>query len=64
MSMVQEGQYIPRDQWIHWDAESLAQLAAKEVQGIDTTSICSESTILYELDTNMISQNNIEIYKY
>ena len=61
MSMVQEGQYIPRDQWIHWDAESIAQLAAQEVQGIDTASNCSENTILYELDTDMISQNNIEI---
>ena len=61
MSMVQEGQYIPRDQWIHWDAESIAQMAAQEVQGIDTTSNCSESTILYELNAYMISQNNIEI---
>ena len=61
MNMVQEGQYIPKDQWIHWDAESIAQLATQEVQGIDTTSYCSESTILYELDADMISQNNIEI---
>ena len=61
MSMVQEGQYIPRDQWIHWDAESIAQLADPEVQGMDTTSNCSESTILYELAADMISQNNIEI---
>ena len=63
MSMVQEGQYIPRDQWIYWDAESIAQLADQEIQGIDTdtTSNCSENTILYELDTDMISQNNIEI---
>ena len=61
MSMVQEAQYIPRDQWIHWDAESITQLAAQEVQGIDTTSNCSESTILYELDADMVSQNNIEI---
>ena len=59
--MVQEGQYIPRDQWIHWDAETIAQLAAQEVQCIDTTSNCSESTIPYELDADMISQNNIEI---
>ena len=43
------------------DAESIAQLAAQEVQGIDTASNCSENTILYELDTDMISQNNIEI---
>ena len=51
MSMVHEGQYIPRDQWIHWDAESIAQLADQEMQGIDTdtTSNCSENTILYEV---------------
>ena len=61
MNRVQEGQYILRDQWIHWDTESIAQLAAQEVQGIDTTSNCSEGTILYELDADMISQNNIEI---
>ena len=61
MSMVQEGQYIPRDQWIHLDTESIAQLADQEVQGIATTSNCSESIILYELDADMISQNNIEI---
>ena len=61
MNRVQEGQYIPRDQWIHWDAESIAQLAAQEVQSIDTTSNCSESTIIYELDADMISQNNIEV---
>ena len=36
-------------------------MGAQEVQGIDTTSNCSESTILYELDADMISQNNIEI---
>ena len=61
MNKVQEGQYIPRDQWIRWDAESVAQLAAHEVQGIDITSNCSESTIPYELDADMISQNNIEV---
>ena len=38
MSMIQEGKYIPRDQWIHWDVESIAQLAAQEVQDIDVTS--------------------------
>ena len=61
MNRVQEGQYITRDQWIHFDAESIAQLAAHEVQGIDITGNCSESTIPYELDVDMISQNNIEI---
>ena len=57
MSMVQEGQYILRDQWFHWDAESIAQLANQEIKGIDTdtTSNCSENTILYELDTDIIS---------
>ena len=56
MSMIQEGQAIPRDQWIHWDAESIAQLAAQEVQGsdIDTASNSSENTILYDVDSDMI----------
>ena len=36
-------------------------MVAQEIQGIDTTGNCSESTILYKLDADMISQNNIEI---
>ena len=56
MNMIQEGQAIPRDQWNHWDAESIAQLAAQEVQGIDidTASNCSENTILYDVNSDMI----------
>ena len=59
MNRVQEGQYITRDQWIHWDAESIAQLAAQEIQTLDTESNCSDSTILYDLDSDMASQNNV-----
>ena len=61
MSMVQEGQYIPRDQWICWDAESIAQLADQQFQGIDTdtASNCSENTILHDLDSDMIIDNDI-----
>ena len=61
MSMIQEGQAIPRDQWIHWDAESIAQLAAQEVQGIDidTASNCSENTILYDVNSDMIIDYDI-----
>ena len=60
MNRVQEGQYIARDQWIHWDAESMAQLAAQEVQSLDSESNCSDSTILYDPDSDMASQNNEE----
>ena len=61
MSMIQEGQAIPRDQWIQWDAESIAQLAAQEVQGsdIDTASNSSENTILYDVDSDMIIDYDI-----
>ena len=59
MNRVQEGQYISRDHWIHWDAESIAQLAAQEIQILDTESNCSDSTILYYLDSDMASQNNV-----
>ena len=59
MNRVQEGQYITRDQWIHWDAESIAQITAQEVQTLDTESNCSDSTILYDLDSDMTSQNNV-----
>ena len=59
MNRVQEGQYITRDQWIHWDAESIAQLAAQEVQTLDSESNYSDSTILYDLDSDMASQNNV-----
>ena len=54
MSMVQEGQPIPRDQWIQWNAESIAQLAAQEVQGSDTASNSSDDTILYNINSDMI----------
>ena len=56
MSMIQEGQTIPRGQWIHWDAESIAQLAAKEVQGsdIDTASNSSENTIDMIIDCDIV----------
>ena len=53
MSMLQEGQAIPGDQWIQWDAESIARLAAQEAQGSDTASIHSENKILYDVDSDM-----------
>ena len=61
MSMVQEGQPIPRDQWIQWDAETIAQLAAQEVQGsdIDTASNSSDDTILYDINSDMIIECDI-----
>ena len=61
MSMIQEGQAIPRDQWIQWDAESIAQLAAQEVQGIDidTASNSSVNTIMYDVDSDMIIDYDI-----
>ena len=65
MSMIQEGEAIPRDQWIQWDALSIAQLAAQEVQGsdIDTASNCSENTILYDVNSDMIIDYDIVEYE-
>ena len=54
-----EDQAVPRDQWIHWDAESIAQLAAQEVQGLNTASNCSETTILYDVNSDMIIDYDI-----
>ena len=59
MSMLPEDQAVPRDQWIHWDAESIAQLAAQEVQDLDTASNCSETTILYDVNSDMIIDYDI-----
>ena len=61
MSMIQEGQAIPRDQWIQRDVESIAKLAAQEVQGsdIDTASNSSENTILYDVNSDMIIDYDI-----
>ena len=61
MSMIQEGQAISRHQWIQWDAESIAQLTAQEVQGsdIDTASNSSENTILYDVNSDMIIDYDI-----
>ena len=61
MSMIQEGQAIPRDQRIHWDAESIAQLAAQEVQGLDTDTASdgSENTILYDVNSDKIIDYDI-----
>ena len=61
MSMIQEGQAIPSDQWILCNAESIAQLAAQEVQGsdIDTASNSSENTILYDVNSDMIIDYDI-----
>ena len=52
MERVQEGKYIAKEQWIHWDAESIANLAAS------SDSNCSDDTILYDLDSEMSSQND------
>ena len=56
MSMLQVDQPIPRDQWIRWDAEAIAQLAAQDIQGsdIDTASNSSDDTILDEVNSDMI----------
>ena len=59
MSILEEDQAVPRDQWIHWDAESFAQLAAQDVQGLDTASNCSETTILYDVNSDMIIDYDI-----
>ena len=59
--MVQEGQPILKEQWSKWDAESIAQKEAQEYQGIefDVASINSYSTVLYEIDADMILDHNI-----
>ena len=56
MSMLQVDQPIPKDQWIQWDAEAIAQQAAQEIQGsdIDTASNSSDDIILNEVNSDMI----------
>ena len=61
MGMVQEGQPILKDQWSKWDAESIAQKEAQDYQGIefDVASVNSDSTVLYDIDADMILDHNI-----
>ena len=61
MGMVQEGQPILKEQWSMWDAESIAQQEAQEYQGIDfdMASVNSDSTVLYDIDADMILDHNI-----
>ena len=61
MGMVQEGQPILKDQWSKWDAESIAQKEAQDNQSIefDVTSVNSDSTVLYDIDADMILDHNI-----
>ena len=61
MGMVQEGQPILKDQWSKWDAESIAQKEAQDNQGIDfdMASVNSDSTVLYDIDADMILDHNI-----
>ena len=61
MGMVQEGQPILKEQWSKWHAESIAQKEAQENQGIDfdMASVNSDSTVLYDIDANMILDHNI-----
>ena len=61
MGMVQEDQPILKDQWSKWDAESIAQKEAQDNQGIDfdMASVNSDSTVLYDIDGDMILDHNI-----
>ena len=61
MGMVQEGQTILKDQWSKWDAESIAQKETQDNQGIDfdMPSVNSDSTVLYDIDADMILDHNI-----
>ena len=60
MGMVQEGQQILKD-WSKLDADSIAQKEAQDYQGIefDVASVNSDSTVLYDIDANMILDHNI-----
>ena len=61
MDMVQEGQPILKDQWGKWDAETIAHNEAQDYQGIqfDIVSINSDSTVLYDIDADMILDHDI-----
>ena len=71
LNMVQEGQAVQKDQWGQWDIATIAENEATDynAQGIefDTVSIHSvdsvdtvdsESTIPYEIDSEMIIDND------
>ena len=60
--MVQEGQAILKDQWAKWDIVTIAENEATDYQGIiqvDIVCIDSESTIGYDIDADMIVDNEI-----
>ena len=61
--MVQEGQAILKDQWAKWDIVTIAENEATDYQGIlhvDVVSIDSESTIAYDINSDMIIDHDIE----
>ena len=62
LDMVQEGQAILKDQWAKWDVVTIAENEATDYQGIiqvDVVSIDSESTIAYDIDSDMIVDHDI-----
>ena len=63
LDMVQEGQAIMKDQWAKWDIVTIAENEATDYQGIlhvDVVSIDSESTIAYDINSDMIIDHDIE----
>ena len=63
LDMVQEGQAIMKDQWSKWDIVTIAENEATEYQGIlhvEVTSVDSESTIGYDINSDMIIDHDIE----
>ena len=63
LDRVQENQAILKDEWSKWDIVTIAENEATEYQGIlhvDVTSVDSESTIAYDINSDMIIDYDIE----
>ena len=63
LNMIQEGQAIMKDQWSKWDIVTIAENEATEYQGIlnvHYVSINSDSTIAYDITSDMIIDHDIE----
>ena len=63
LDVVQENQAILKYEWSKWDIVTIAENEATEYQGIlhvDVTSVDSESTIAYDINSDMIIDYDIE----
>ena len=63
LDRVQEDQAILKEEWSKWDIVTIAENEATEYQGIlhvEVTSVDSESTIGYDISSDMIIDYDIE----